>query len=201
MEVMADSERPLDGDDVMADSSPHRLEAVETPREEFSRLMREHYRELLVYARAVVGDHHAGQDLVQEALVSAYRGFERFDRSQDFGAWMRGIVKHKCLDWFRKRKRMPLPDTEFVDLEIDIAAWQRFRESEGAKENQRSLFSALENCVSLLPEGLREAVRQFYFAEQSGDESATALGIPPATLRKRLERARGRLQECLASKL
>ena len=177
MEVMADSESPLDGDDVMADPSPHRLEAVETPREEFSRLMREHYRELLVYARAVVGDHHAGQDLVQEALVSAYRGFDRFDRNQDFGAWMRGIVKHKCLDWFRKRKRTPLPDTEFVDLEIDIAAWQRFRESEGAKENQRSLFSALDHCVSLLPEGLREAVRQFFTGLFHGLFNTGATGL------------------------
>ena len=198
--VMADSEPPTNGS-VMEDSSSPTLEAVETPRQEFSRLMREHYRELVVYARAVVGDHHAGQDLVQEALVSAYRTFDRFDRTQDFGAWMRGVVKHKCLDWFRKQKRTPLPDTEVVDLEIDIAAWQRFRESEGATENRLSLFSALENCIGLLPERLRDAIRTFYFADRSGEDSAQELGISPATLRKRLERGRVRLHDCLGSKL
>jgi RNA polymerase sigma-70 factor (ECF subfamily) len=199
MQVMANSDPPP-GKKTMA-NSPTGLEAVETPREEFSRLMRENYRELLVYSRAIVSDHHAGQDLAQEAFVSAYRKFATFDRSQDFGAWMRGIVKHKCLDWFRKQKRTPLPDTEMVDIEIDVAAWQQFRESEPAAQNHLSLFSALEDCVSQLPERLRESVRRFYFADRCGEEAATDLGIPSATLRKRLERARTKLHECLTSKL
>lgn len=200
MQAMADSDTPADPDTMDSLSSPSGLEAVETPRQEFSRLMRDHYRELLVYARAIVGDHHAGQDLVQDALVSAYRSFANFDRGQDFGAWMRGIVKHKCLDWFRKQKRVPLPDTEIVDIEIDVAAWQQFRESESAKENGQSLFTSLADCVDRLPEKLSEAVRSFYFGDRSGEEAATDLGISAATLRKRLQRARSSLHVCLAAK-
>ena len=164
-------------------------------RELFSRLMREHHRELLVYARAIVKDHYAAQDIVQESLIAAYRRFSRFDESRDFGKWMRGIVRHKCIDWFRKQKRTPLPDTEMVEIELDAAAWQETRAA-----GKSPLFEALEDCVAKLPEKLRLAVDSFYLREKSGEETAEALQISPSTARKRLERARSHLYQCLTEK-
>jgi len=38
----------------------------------------------------------------------------------------------------------------------------------------------------------------FYDEECSGDEAAASLDVNPATLRKRLERARAALRDCLA---
>lgn len=157
--------------------------------------MREHHRELLIYARAIVKDHHAAQDIVQDSLVSAYRKFTTFDEELDFGKWMRGIVRHKCLDWFRKCKRLPIPDTEIVDIELDIAAWQAAREG-----GKGALFEALEECISHLPEKLREAVANFYLDEKSGAETAEQLGVSAASVRKRLERARDQLHSCLTTK-
>ncbi|MDF1812177.1 MAG: sigma-70 family RNA polymerase sigma factor [Verrucomicrobiales bacterium] len=185
---------------LMVKPTTHTTEAMEakplsTPREKFSRLMRENHRELLVYARAIVKDHHAAQDIVQDALVSAYRKFDSFDEQLDFGKWMRGIVRHKCLDWFRKRKRTPIPDTEIVDIELDIAAWQAARE-----EGKSPLFDSLEDCISLLPEKLKSTVTTFYFEENSGPETADKLEITAAAVRKRLERAREQLHNCLAGK-
>ncbi|MDF1753443.1 MAG: sigma-70 family RNA polymerase sigma factor [Verrucomicrobiales bacterium] len=166
-----------------------------TPREEFSRLMREHHRELLVYARAIVKDHHAAQDIVQDSLVSAYRKFDSYDDALDFGKWMRGIVRHKCLDWFRKRKRTPLPDTEIVDIELDIAAWQSVRE-----DGRSELFEALEDCITQLPDKLKATVTTFYLQENNGSDTAKKLDISAANVRKRLERARDQLHLCLAGK-
>ena len=167
-----------------------------TPREQFSRLMREHHRELIVYARAIVKDHHTAQDIVQDSLVSAYRKFSTYDRDRDFGSWMRGIVRHKCVDWFRKQKRTPIPDTEIVDIELDIAAWQAAREA-----GKNPLFESLEECLSKLPEKLREAVDSFYLKENNGAETAEKLEISPATVRKRLERARDQLHTCLSGRI
>jgi RNA polymerase sigma-70 factor (ECF subfamily) len=166
-----------------------------TTREKFSQLMREHHRELLVYARAIVKDHHAAQDIVQDSLISAYRKFATFDEDLDFGKWMRGIIRHKCLDWFRKRKRTPIPDTEIVDIELDIAAWQAAREV-----GKPPLFEALEQCIGQLPEKLKSAVTTFYLQENSGAETADKLEVSAATVRKRLERARDQLHNCLAGK-
>ncbi len=168
---------------------------LQKAREKFSQLMREHHRELLVYARAIVKDHHAAQDIVQESLVSAYRSFASYDDELDFGKWMRGIIRHKCLDWFRKRKRTPIPDTEIVDIELDIAAWLQVRE-----EGKSPLFEALEDCISRLPEKLRLAIATFYLQENSCTETAEKLEVSGATVRKRLERAREQLHNCLSGK-
>jgi len=40
-------------------------------RKGFSILVRQHHRELLVYARALIGDADTAQDIVQEAFVTA----------------------------------------------------------------------------------------------------------------------------------
>jgi RNA polymerase sigma factor (sigma-70 family) len=97
-------------------------------RRRFSSLMREHHRELLIFAGAVTRDRASAQDIVQDAFVSAWRKFGDYDEAGDFGAWMRGIVRNKIKDWFRVRQRQPVgisPEAlEFVELEIDIAAWQ-----------------------------------------------------------------------------
>ena len=166
-----------------------------SPRERFSQLMREHHRELLVYARAIVKDHHAAQDIVQDSLVAAYQKFYVFDEDLDFGKWMRGIVRYKCLDWFRVRKRTPIPDTEIVDIELDMVAWQAARES-----GESPLFDELEDCISGLPEKLKDAVTTFYLNGNSGAETAEKLNASAATIRKRLERARDQLHVCLSGK-
>lgn len=161
-------------------------------RQEFSRLMREHHRELLVFASAATRCRSAAQDIVQESFVSAWRTFDRYEEDRDFGAWMRGIVRNKTKDWFRKQSREPLSELDFADLEIDIAAWQ------AAKEDGIEIFDVVESCVGKLPTSFKQAVRAFYFADQTGDEAAAQLDITSANLRKRLERARALLHNCIA---
>ncbi len=161
-------------------------------RTQFSRLMREHHRELLIFASAATNCRSAAQDIVQEAFVSAWRSFDRFDETRDFGAWMRGIVRNKTKDWFRKQSREPLSELEFADLEIDIAAWQ------SAREDGIEVFEIVESCVGKLPANFKQAIRAFYFADQTGEEAATELEISSSNLRKRLERARALLHDCIA---
>ena len=164
------------------------------PRQRFSALMREHHLDLLVYARAIVRDHQAAQDVVQDALVSAWRKFDEFDEEKDFAAWLRGIIRNKCKDWFRKMQRDPIPDIELVEMEIDLTAWQ----STLAAGN--GIFATVENCLGRLPDNLRESVQAFYFENRDGEDAARSLDISSANLRKRLERARGLLHDCISKK-
>ncbi len=177
---------------------PSQPEPTEEGRIRFSTLMREHHRELLVFAGAATRNREAAQDIVQEALVIAWRKFDDFDESRDFGAWMRGIVRNKIKDWFRAQLRQPLgpvlDESELNALESGITLWQSSRES------GPGIYEIVEVCIARLPSNFRDAVRQFYFEKESGDEAASALAISPANLRKRLERARALLHECIAGK-
>ncbi len=158
--------------------------------------MRQHHRELLVYAHAVTGDFHGAEDVVQDAFVIAYRKFDEFDPERDFGAWMRGIVRNKCRDWFRSRARRPLTALENTEIEIDVSAWQ-----EACARGQATVFDLLEKCLERLPETLREPVQSFYFKDRGGDAAAAELGISGVSLRKRLQRARALLHDCITNHL
>ena len=61
-------------------------------------------------------------------------------------------------------------------------------------------FIALEDCLAKLPEALKTTVDTFYFQEKSGAETATELGASEVSIRKRLERARAVLRQCIELK-
>jgi RNA polymerase sigma-70 factor (ECF subfamily) len=166
-------------------------------REEFAALARSHHRGLLVYARALCGDHATAADLVQDSLVTAWLNLARFDVTRNFGAWLRGIVRNKWREHLRRHARE-------VDVdEATLEAWEaRFARADAARANtDPDLLEALEDCLQRLPEMFREPVRRFYYLEEPGETIAAALGIDPPALRKRLQRARHALRDCLDHKL
>jgi hypothetical protein len=77
-------------------------------------------------------------------------------------------------------------------MDADIAAWQSSR-----ARNETPLFDALENCLARLPDSLRETINAYYYEGRTGDEVATRLDVAPAAVRKRLQRARTLLKQCL----
>lgn len=162
-------------------------------RQLFSRLMREHHRDLLVFAGAATRNSDAARDIVQEALVSAWKKFDEFEKKRDFGAWVRGIVRFKTKDWFRRQNRQPVSDSDLVELEIDLNAW---RDSLPA---DTTIFEKVEECIGKLPGNFKAAIRSFYFEDRSGEEAASTLNISPSNLRKRLERARALLHDCISA--
>lgn len=172
-------------------------EALDPKRDtDFAELVRLHHRELLVYARALSHDHSTACDIVQEAFVIAYEKVHTFDVTRDFATWMRGIVRNKWREWLRKNKRYELSDGEVASIDANVAAWQAKR-----TEGSSTLFDALERCLNRLPDNLKEAVHACYFEGRTGEEAAEKLSIGPAAVRKRLQRARQLLKQCLDQKL
>ena len=174
---------------VIPESTPH------LDRSAFSGKVREHHRQLLAYGFALTADRELARDLVQDAFVAAYQNLGRFEVSRDFGAWMRGIVRNKWRDWMKRKKLTFLNEGELERLEEEHAAWQAIRES-----GHGDVFLALEDCVAGLPDMLRGAVDAFYLRDQNGSDAARDTGTSEASLRKRLQRARVLLRECLAHK-
>lgn len=162
---------------------------------DFEDLVRAHHRDLLVYAAALTRDSATARDIVQEAFIVAYEKREVFDVTRDFATWMRGIVRNKWREWLRKNRRYDLGDHELARMDADIAAWQAGRARDGL-----SLFDALESCLARLPETLRSTVEAYYYEGRTGDETAARLDVAPAAVRKRLQRARILLKQCLEAK-
>ncbi len=180
-----------DTENQLSDSQPDPHDPVE-----FTRLVKAHHRELLVYARALTRDVATANDIVQDAFIVAYDKMATFDVTRDFATWMRGIVRNKWREWVRKNQRYVYSDNQIAEIDADIAAWQ----AESAAGN-RTVFDALNSCLKRLPDNLRETVIEFYYNERNGDEVAEKLGVAPAAIRKRLQRARDLLKACVDRKM
>lgn len=162
-------------------------------RSRFSDLIREHQQPLLAYARVLAGHPERARELVQDAFVAAWQAIGRFDVTRDFGSWLRGIVRNKWREDCRKHRReIAFDDPELARLEEAIRSWS-------ASAGEAGLLERLADCRSKLPEPLSLAVSAYYDDERDGEGAAASLGIPPATFRKRLERARSSLRLCLES--
>jgi RNA polymerase sigma-70 factor len=179
-----------------ADQPNPKAPSLLADRKAFSILIRQHHRELLVYARALTGNHEAAQDIVQDSFVTAYRKIDDFDLTRDFGAWMRGFVRNKHREWRRKENRQPLPSDNIENLDRTVATWQENRVA-----GESSVFEVLETCLGKLPDPLNTAVDSFYLHSQPGANAAGDLEITEASLRKRLQRARAQLRDCLSKNL
>ncbi len=172
-----------------------RLTDPEMDRKSFAILAKEHHRSLLAYARALTKEGHTSRDIVQDAFVVAWRNLHTLDVTRDFASWMRGIVRNKWREQMRKNARQVVLDDEALELlEADARRWDEWNDHGG-------VFARLELCIRKLPDSLAAAVKAFYYDGYSGEEAASMLGVQSATLRKRLERARSGLRDCLAASL
>lgn len=158
--------------------------------EVFSQMARAHHRMLRTYARTLLQNEEDVRDLVQESLVAAWKNLKRFDVTRDTGAWLRGIARNKWRDQCRKNGRQPqFADEELGVREAEFSAWE--------SEKAQPVFEALQECRKKLPEAYAEAVRVCYYEGMRGAEASKILNVNAATLRKRLERARAALHDCL----
>ncbi|MFP4249009.1 MAG: sigma-70 family RNA polymerase sigma factor [Armatimonadota bacterium] len=167
-------------------------------RAEFERLVREHEREIFNAALRMAGNPADAEDVAQEALMKAYGAFDRFELGTNFRAWVLRILTNTYINEFRRRRRTP-----------DMTDWDNLpREALGkvAEEGEDdpelalladALDAEVEQALSEIPEVFREAVLLCDMHGMTYNEIAEALDIPIGTVRSRIARGRGLLQEML----
>jgi RNA polymerase sigma-70 factor (TIGR02960 family) len=75
--------------------------------EAFRSLSDPYRRELQVHCYRILGSLQDAEDLVQETLLAAWRGLERFEGRSSFRAWLYRIATNRCLNALRDRSRRP----------------------------------------------------------------------------------------------
>jgi len=75
--------------------------------EAFRQLTEPHRRELQVNCYRILGSMQDAEDLVQETLVSAWRGLDAFEGRASVRSWLYRIATNGCLNALRARARHP----------------------------------------------------------------------------------------------
>ena len=161
----------------------------------FHAIVDRHSRDLYRIARSLCRSNSDAEDVVQDALLAAYRGIAKFDGRSSLKTWLGRIVMKRSISAWRKNKKHQAA----VSLEAvheSIGGNGRAASGGGgmAAVDQRL---DLADVLPALPDEYREI---FVLREMQGlsyAEIAAALGIPAGTVDSRLHRARGELRRRL----
>jgi len=128
-------------------------------------------------------------DLVQETMLKAYRGFDGFTPGTNAKGWLLTILRHAFINEYRRRSRRP--ETMDLDTAEALAAFPE----EGLADPRERFFDrivdeALLRAVDELPEAFREAVVLSDIEGLNYQETARVLAVPVGTVKSRLFRGR-----------
>ena len=189
---------PSDDADLLARTAAHELGAFES-------LMRRHNSRLFRVARAILKDDAAAEDAVQEGYLEAFRHAGEFRGDAQVSTWLTRIVINQSLMRLRrlKRDRIVVP---FEGEGGDGSGATEEPRDERAESPATSTLRAevrrlLERRIDELPAAFRTVFVMRDVEEMSVQETAELLGIPQATVRTRLFRARALLRQALARDL
>jgi len=161
---------------------------------EFGELAREQLPRLYSLARQLVGDD--AEDLVQECLLKAYRGFAELRDAEAAPAWLTRILVNCARDRYRNRDRRPretpLPEVEDFSLYRTIAAEDPFPYSDSLHLDFLCRFGPEDVWAVLrgLPEHYRKPLVLVHMHDVATKQAARLLGVPLGTLLARLHRGR-----------
>lgn len=151
-----------------------------------------HYRpQLLRFAMLRLRDPAQAEDVVQDALVAAIEGIDRFTAGSSLRTWLTGILKHKIVDCLRSAGR-----EHWLERDNDADAAAPWGDPEEAL-SRRNFFQVLERFMEELP---GKAARVFVLRDVLGMNTAEVcgeLGISPDYCSVLLYRARMRLRQRL----
>jgi len=161
----------------------------------FERLLELHSSHLRAFVAMKLPVPHLIDEIAHEAFVFAHRHIHDFRAGTDFGKWLRAIAFNLIRKETLRHQRLSKNREKFLEHHLVQQA------TRGEFAPDLPLVSALEECLSRLPEQQRRLLERKYTLSESSREIASAFGQSEAWVRTTLCRVRTALRQCMEHKL
>jgi len=170
-------------------------------RREFEGLVQPHLDGLFAAAVRLTRNERDAEDLVQDAVLRAYRFFDKFEQGTNFKAWIFRILTNTFINQYRRTTK----ERELVDGPEREAVTARLVSPRSASINadperhfvDRMFSDDVVRAIDELPIDFRMVVILADLQDFSYQEIATILGCPVGTVMSRLFRGRRQLEKKL----
>ncbi len=173
-------------------------------RDNFHLLIRPYEQQLYRTALALVKNEAEAEDVVQDAVLKAYRKLASFRGDAKFSTWLIAITLNEARGRLRKESRAIIDSLDAQREEngdYTPAALTDWREIPLAALERLEIRAIIQQAVAELPETYREIITLRDVEELSVNDTAALLGISVALVKVRLHRARMMLQKRLVPHL
>ncbi|MET9777220.1 SigE family RNA polymerase sigma factor [Streptomyces sp. NPDC006367] len=151
---------------------------------EFTAYVQERRASLYATAYHLTGDRFEAEDLLQSALFSTYRAWDRISDKAAVGGYLRRTMTNLHISAWRRRKLNEYPTEELPEAPGDTDAMRG-----------TELRTVLWQALARLPELQRTMLVLRYYEGRTDPEIADILGISVGTVKSSIWRSLRRLRE------
>lgn len=154
------------------------------------------------------------EDVVQEALTSAFQHLDSFKGRAAFKTWVFSILKNKIIDVLRQKSRLVALSELFKDEESELSVdelfdasghWHKYEAPQAWQSpeemiEQSDFWIIFEACLDHLPAKYAQVFMMREVIELSSNEICSKLELSISNFNVLMYRSRTRLRECLENK-
>ncbi len=150
----------------------------------FEELLKMNIDPLERFVRYRIGNRTDADDVIQETCLAAFKGFSSLKDKAVFKAWIIGIARNKCNDYFREKAK---------SLEIPLDSLKKTVLVQG----HRGLTTAevVRDTLDSLGDKEKQILYLYYFKEIPQQDIAKMLGIPLGTVKSRIHTAKNKFKD------
>ena len=168
---------------------------------EFYDLVNPHMKSLKNTAFRLSRNEQESEDLLQESLFKAYRGFYSFTPNTNFRAWIFKILVNTYLTYYRKMIKQP-KNVSYGDLEEFYLYQKSENESDFHSDSPENISGEsfgdeIKETLDKMPYYFRIVVTLYDIEGFSYKEISNMINIPVGTVMSRLNRGRSLLRQKL----
>jgi RNA polymerase sigma-70 factor, ECF subfamily len=165
--------------------------------EAFGEVCRACETRLLRQAMTLCGDATLAEDLAQDALVEAWKCLRRYNGQCRFFTWLYAILLNRHRNLLRQKRPLPFSvfagrDRDEFQKNITNLADESSRPDEAAQLHEQA--ARIRACIQALPAKQQQVIYLRFYADDSLEGIAAALGCSVGTVKSRLFHALDKLR-------